>query len=198
MSRDVLAEFLPWTPLGSFAATRWLQAHGLPDDIDRLADAVYGKPGPFGDVEYGSIEVVLGAAPVLPVGDNLFEIDDAGRWAALQPVEDAGGELVDIIAWHPAAPDRWRLMTGEGEALGLIELDMVGEDGPIICYGSPLSWLRAGGKGVCLLTHDWAVVQRVLAGERRVGTETPELGRLLDKLLRYRPSPQVLVLDQAA
>jgi hypothetical protein len=197
VSRDVLADFLPWTPIGSHAATCWLQRHTLPADVERLADALYGKPGPFG-VEYGRIEAVVGAAPVRPVGTSLLEIADDGRWAALQPVEDAGGEVVDLIAWHPAMPAQWRLLTGAGEALGLRELDMLGEGETIICYASPANWLRADGRGLCLLSEDWAVVQRILIGERRVGAETAELGRRLDKILRYRPSPEILVLEHAA
>jgi hypothetical protein len=198
MSRDILAEFLPWTPLASHAATQWLDQHNLPSDVDRLADALYGQPGPFG-LDHASIELVIGAAPVRPAGDALFEIDDGGAWSALQPVDDASGEVVDIIAWRPAEPEHWRFLTGEGEALGLIELDVrLEEDGPIICYASPLSWLRADGRGLCLLTDDWAVVQRILIGERTVGAETSELGRRLDKILRYRPSPEILVVEQAA
>ena len=196
MSRDLLAEFLLWSTIGSHAATQRLEAHGLPADVDRIADAIYGRPGPFG-VEHTSIELVLGAAPVLPVGDSLFEIDNAGRWAVLQPVAAAGGEVVDVVAYHPANPDCCRLLTGEGEALGLLELELLGDGDTVICYETPLSWIRAGGRGMCLLTDDWAVAQRILTGERRVGAETAELGRLLDRLLRYRPAPQVLVLEQA-
>jgi hypothetical protein len=57
MSRDLLAEFLPWTPLGSHAVTCCLRDHDLPHDVHRLAHAIYGRAGPFG-VEYGSIELV--------------------------------------------------------------------------------------------------------------------------------------------
>lgn len=197
MSRDLLAELLPWTPLGSHAATCWLRDHGLPHDVERLADAIYGQPGPFGDVEYGGIETLIGAAPVRPVGDNLFEIDDGGRWAVLQPVEDQSGTMVDVIAWDPAEPERCRLLTGEGEALGLIELDLLGEGETIICYGTPASWLRAGGRGLCLLTNDQLAVQRILSGERRVGAETPELIRSIRRCLRYRPMPELFVLQDA-
>jgi len=197
MSRDVLAEFLPWSTRGSYAATLWLEAHGLPADVERLADALHGRAGPFGDVEYGSTELVLGAAPVRPVGSHLFEFADDGRWMALQPVEDAGGEVVDIIAWDPAEPERCRLLTGEGEALGLIELELLREGETIICYSSPASWLRAGGRGLCLLTSDWLAVQRILNGERGVGAETPELISWIGRCLRYRPMPELFVLQDA-
>ena len=197
MSRDLLAEFLPWTPLGSHAVTCCLRDHDLPHDVERLADALYGRPGPFGDVEYGSIELVLGAAPVRPVGDRLFEIDDAGAWAVVQPVEDESGTVVDMIAWHPAEPERCRLLTGEGEALGLIELELLREGETIICYSSPASWLRAGGRGLCLLTSDWLAVQRILNGERGVGAQTPELISWIGRCLRYRPMPELFVLQDA-
>jgi hypothetical protein len=193
MSRDPIAEFLPWTPLGSYGVTQWLEAQGLPADVDRLADAIYGRPGPFGDVEYGSIELVLGAAPVLPVGDRLFEFADDGPWMALQPVEDASGGVVDVIAWDPAEPDHSRLLTGDGEALGLIELELVREGEAIMVYATPHSWLRAGGRGLCLLTHDWVVAQRILIGERELAAETIELGDRLERMLSYRPSPAIFV-----
>jgi hypothetical protein len=189
MSRDPLAEFLRWVPLASHAVTCWLEAHGLPSDVERHADAVHGQPGPFG-IEHTSIEMVVGAAPVRPVGERLFEIADDGVWAVLQPIEDDSGEVVDVVGWHPARPDRWRLLTGQGEALGLLELRLA--DPPII-YATPLAWLRAGGRGLCLLSDDYAVAQRVLIGERELTAETIELGDQLERILSYRPSPAIFV-----
>jgi hypothetical protein len=191
-----LAElFVQVTPLASHAVTKWLDQFGLPTDCGPLADWLIGIPEQLdgGEPAYGSAELVLGAALVVPAGPGLFEIDEAGKWAVVQPVAPDGEMIVDLIAWHPARPDRWRLLTGEGEALGLIELDLLREGETIMVYPTPHSWLCAGGRGLCLLTDDWAVVQRILACERKVRAETEEFGIWLDQALRYREAPQVLV-----
>jgi hypothetical protein len=195
--------FLACTPLASHAAARWLEQQNLPTDPERLADALYGQPDPFDGVAYASLELVVGAAPIRPVGKGLFEIDpDDGKWAALQPIATPDNEVLDLLAWHPAEPARWRLLRGDGEALGLREIDLRQDrDGPLVCYETPLSWLRADGRGVCFLTRDYAAVQRILIAERELAVETVELGKNLDRLLRYRPAPKIYVaspMDAAA
>jgi hypothetical protein len=197
------ADFLLWTPLASHAATRWLERHDLPTDPERLADALYGQPDPFDGVAYAGLELVVGAAPIQPVGKERFEIDEAGCWAVLQPIATPDNAIEDLVAWHPNEPARWRLLRGEGEALGLHEIDLRQErDGPLVCYATPLSWLRAGGRGVCFLTRDYAAVQRILIAERELAVETVELGNQLDRSLRYRPVPRIYVtaspMDHAA
>jgi hypothetical protein len=198
-----LNQFMPWTPLGSHAATIWLQEHGLPADVERYADALFGQPCPFCGVAYASLELVVGAAPITPVGKGLFEIDpDAGKWAVLQPITTPDNEILDLVAWHPAEPTRWRLLRGDGEALGLRAIDLRQDrDGPLVCYETPLSWLRADGRGTCILTRDYAAVQRILIAERELAVESVDLGKNLERLLRYRQAPKIYVashMDAAA
>lgn len=192
-----LAErFVQYTPLASHAVTERLDQFGLPTDCDRLADWLYGTPEQLdgGAPAYGSAELVLGAALVLPVGADLFEIDDAGKWVVLQPVAPGGETIIDLVASHPACPDRWRLMTGHGEALGEREIALRHDrDGPLKVFETPLSWHRAGGRGVCILRRHWAVAQRLFCGERELIVETVELGDRLEQALSFRPSPMILV-----
>jgi hypothetical protein len=198
------ADFYSWVPLACRTVTSWLEQHNLPTDPERLADALYGQPCPFDGVAYASLELVLGAAPIRAVGKALFEIDeDAGRWAVLQPVAAADNAIEDVIAWHPDEPASWRTMRGDGEALGLREVELRQDrDGPLVCYATPASWLRGEGRGICFLTRDWAAVQRILIGERELAAETVELGKRLDRILRYRPAPRIYVtaspMDHAA
>ena len=139
--------------------------------------------------------MVLGAAPVLPVCDDLFEIDDEGTWAILQPIAPDAETIVDIVAWHPCWPERWRVLRGDGVALGEQEIDLHDpeRDGPLPVYATPLACLRADGRGVCLLRPTWQVAQDLLGTLPELVADTVELGARLDELLRYRPSPTILV-----
>jgi hypothetical protein len=206
MNADLAALFTAWTPIASLAVTRWLAAHGLPHDVDRHADALYGVPTPeLGEAVHANPELVLGAAPVRPHGPDFFEIDEGGKWAMIQPVTDGADEITDLIAWHPARPDRWRYLTGEGEALGKREVEIrIDLNEPINVYATPRSWLAAGGRGACMLrmkypradnphSGDWIILQRIFHGERKLIAETVELAERLDFLLKYRPSPTVYV-----
>jgi hypothetical protein len=173
-----------WSPLCHEPA-RFLDQYDLPADVDPLCDWLFNQASP---------ELVLGAAPVLPVGADLFAIDDAGKWSVIQPVAPEGDAILDLVAWHPCAPERWRLMTGQGEALGQREIELQQEvDGPLRVFATPLSWHRAGGRGVCLLRPQWHVAQRLFLFERELIVDCLELGEELDAMLRFRPAPAILI-----
>ncbi len=68
--------------------------------------------------------------------------------------------LIDMIAWSPDDPTCWWYRTGDGDALGIDNLDLAHVEGwPISLHRAPLDWLRAGCRGACLLGHceaQWA------------------------------------------
>jgi hypothetical protein len=193
MVEDVVRQFVAWSAL-RHAPSAWLDRYDLPSDVEPLCDWLFGSPDAFG-WRHGSPELVLGAAPVLPVGADLFEIDEGGRWSVLQPVAPDGETILDLLAWHPCRPDRWRLLTGDAIALGEREIDLHDSelDGPLPVFATPLAWLQAGGRGVCLLRQTWQAAQRVLDGVPALGAETVELGEWLRTALAYRAVPSILV-----
>ncbi|MFD1610824.1 hypothetical protein ACFSCW_03300 [Sphingomonas tabacisoli] len=94
----------------------------------------------------------------------------------ITPVRVAG-ELIDLIAWRPARPDKWLLRTGAAWALG--EDHAIGDwDGALDLHARPLDWLRAAGSGLCVL--DWnAADVRQLANVQTVRVSNPAVGRTL-------------------
>lgn len=90
-----------------------------------------------------------GATRVRKVGP-FYEPDPQGAWAVIVPVVDFG-ELVDLLAFHPREPARWRLRRG---ALGMLGADaltdqLLGE--PLFVFRNVLSWLQASTAGVVIL-----------------------------------------------
>ena len=62
--------------------------------------------------------------------------------------------LIDLIAWRPADLACWWYRTGEGDVLGIDNLDLAHIEGwPISLHRTPLDWLRAGCRGAVLLDH---------------------------------------------
>jgi hypothetical protein len=78
-------------------------------------------------------------------------------WTGPAPSIYSGVEnpvLIDMIAWRPDDPARWWYRTGEGDALGIDNLDLAHVEGwPISLHKTPLDWLRAGCRGAVLLDH---------------------------------------------
>jgi hypothetical protein len=75
------------------------------------------------------------------------------RGGGIEQIADRhGGETVDLVAWHPAHPERWALRTGVGRCLGYVAWWQA--EKPTRVWRSPLAWLRARGDGIVLLTTD--------------------------------------------
>ena len=107
-----------------------------------------------------------GAAYVIPV-----RVDNPLSPEAADPIATKStGEIVDLLAFHPAQPHRWALRTGVAEWLGAIEPQYL-EPEPVQVWRSPLSWLRAGGKGLVLLSHSSTDRYRILSGCRCIIAE---------------------------
>ncbi len=66
--------------------------------------------------------------------------------------------LIDMIAWRLSAPTCWWYRTGDGDALGIDNLDLAHVEGwPISFASTPLEWLRGNCHGACLLGYCEAV-----------------------------------------
>lgn len=67
------------------------------------------------------------------------------------------GEIIDLVFWHPAAPERWALRTGAAECLGLIEPQCCDPE-PVRIHRGIISWFRHRCDGLVILTRDpWRV-----------------------------------------
>ncbi len=93
--------------------------------------------------------------------------DQAGQPVVVLGVKDQDGELVDIVAWHPDAPERWFLRLGdETPILGAHALAVAAYyRRSVTLYPSPEKWLFARVRdrdhaAVCVL--DWSVDLRPL------------------------------------
>ncbi len=105
----------------------------------------------------------LAVARISMVG-RLWMPEPTGTPAFILPVWDgpapsiySGVEnpvLIDMIAWRPDDLACWWYRTGEGDALGIDNLDLAHIEGwPISLHRTPLDWLRAGCRGACLLDY---------------------------------------------
>lgn len=127
------------------------------------------------------LELQLGAAWARVEGTSDFwqPDPDAERVVTL-PIFGRTGFCYDIVAWPPARPAAWALRAGLANALALEDIMGIGDlvvvgdveaafalaradvdpdqgNVAVNLFATPLAWLRAGGRGICVL--DWRAVQ---------------------------------------
>jgi hypothetical protein len=103
------------------------------------------------------------------------------------------GDIIDLIAWHPKAPERWALRTGAATAIGIVEPQLL-DPAPVHVRRHPLGWFRSGGNGICLLTRDLAEQRHLLLQIHRLVAEDVAHGRAIrDVLTRPLWTPQISV-----
>ena len=200
MTHDAADVFVWHTAyFGGERTRRWLAAHGLWEDDEALWDWIFGVPDPVasGGVAHRSPELVLGAAPVKPHGKARFDIEDDGPWAVLQPVAE-GGTVIDLVAWHPARPDKWRLLHGDGVLLGSSSLELqMPHDPPLVCYATPRAWLHGAAPGFCPLTFEPYSLQSSLILADRIMAANLEVAEKLEAALAYRRLPELRVATES-
>jgi hypothetical protein len=90
---------------------------------------------------------------------------DPGRPDAIEAVDPLGivglGPVIDLVAFHPAAPNRWALRYGLATVLGAIEPQYCDSE-PVPVHRDITNWLRAECKGIVLLTRDPFEGRRIL------------------------------------
>ena len=120
----------------------------------------------------------------IDAGGRLYQPIDGGLPAIVVPVMD-GFELIDLLAFDPRAPDRWRLRLGAAALLGSDALDNQLLGKPLNIYRTPLAWLRAGLDGVVILDFGGAFVDLATAPNGLVA-EDPQHQRELRAAMTER------------
>ncbi len=145
-----------------------------------------------------------GLATVMPGRGDRFEFADNGKPAVIVPAYDGlpglldvnperhVEELRDLVAVDLDRPDRFWRRRGQAVILGNAYLEIAGqEDEPVPVFKTPLSWLRSGGAGVCIL--DWAWTRDLLR-DRELIAEDLDLGDRLAAALK----PEIWIRRAAA
>lgn len=132
-------------------------------------------------------ELVPGRLVIKASGSRWWE-DEGGHAAFVQPVLMKPGRranaIVDLIAWHPAQPGRWRFLTGAATHLGQLPHERLGLEapGPLRLVSTPLAWL-AEPDAVCLLTYGPEMMAE-LAHEREITCDCEALAGLVEAGMR--------------
>ena len=126
---------------------------------------------------------MVGVARIVPHSCGLFEFHDEGEPAIIvpegSPEVPGWGEIDDLIAFKPADPANWWLRRGAVDLLGLYNIVPWRLDSLRVCE-TPLSWLQAGAKGICIL--DWGLnPASILLGAGYLETESLDLKTRLER-----------------
>ena len=135
--------------------------------------------------------------------DGTFAPDPTGQGGqpmVILGVKDRYGELVDLVAWHPDAPERWYFRIGdETPILGAHALALAAYyRRSITVYPSPEKWLFARVRdrdhaAACVL--DWSVDLRPLfEGVPSVTCTAPGLEPALYRALREH-EPRITTVE---
>jgi hypothetical protein len=135
----------------------------------------------------------LGVQRIATTG-RFYEPDPHGEIAFIQGVSSDDVGLVDLIAWRGGNPDQWWFRHGRAWALG--ETDICNARfwfKPLRLWRSPLTWLKGGCNGGCVLDDRAALFHLVDIPE--IIAEDVAHGRHLKKLLTppSPPTPNIVV-----
>lgn len=130
---------------------------------------------------------IIGFGRIAPEEPDAFRFDDDGLPALIVPAgepERGGGwrAIYDLIAFRPEAPARWWSRTGLADALGDLG-DAAWRGGIVHLHSTPLAWLQAGGKGLCIV-NPTADPRQVLAGADEVVCDSPALRAWVERRVR--------------
>ena len=100
--------------------------------------------------------LALGARRIVTSAGGTYRPVPNGNYAAILPVHDLEGDLVDLVAWFPDSPRRWWLRHRDDcFILGARALEVAAYfNDPIELQGTPQMWARSGGQGACVLRWD--------------------------------------------
>ena len=145
-----------------------------------------------------------GLATVSKFANGRFEFAEDGCEAIILPAystipglvvasaERQVDELHDLVAVDLDHPDHFWRRRGEALVLGNAYLEIAGQEGePVPVFKNPLTWLKAGGGGICILDWEWA---RDLLIDHQLVAEDLDLGAALEVALK----PYIWVREAAA
>lgn len=112
--------------------------------------------------------------------DGFYVPDDDGVDVVIvaegQPEPPIWDGLDDLIAFQPKNPMCWWRRRGDVQILGTHNLQRRSLS-PIVIHENPLSFLRAGARGVCIV--DWRIDPERLAAAGPLEAESPRLANRL-------------------
>ncbi len=135
-----------------------LQCFGIPDS------AIFGLP------------LMIGVAKVQTSPSGFYEPNDDGENVVIVGEGLRAGPtwatLDDLIAFRPQDPGRWWRRRGEVQVLGSSNIRPEPVF-PLILHDTPLSWLQARARGVCVI--DWRVDPERFLYAGPIEAESPTL-----------------------
>lgn len=156
------------------------------------------------DVLTGPGAALLGRAKIQLYDGGFYEPNPDGTDALIVPCGYRGpygiswDEVFDLVAFHPREPGKWYRRSGVARFLGQDNLDRAAQRGEMLAvYETPLSWLRSGAQGVCIV--DWrGAVGLDLPILLAIVCENVALGKRLDAALQFpqRRAPEIRVMNQ--
>lgn len=123
---------------------------------------------------------------------------DAISPEAIDPAQTVrGGEMLDLVLWHPRRPDVWALRSGDGEWIGCIEPQYMPPLLPVPIRRSVLNWFQNGCTGLVLLAPERAARYRLLTGCRGgiIAEDAQHLAEMRDILEHPWPHPPITIAD---
>ena len=134
----------------------------------------------FGD------RALVRVARIVTHSDGFFDFHDEGEPAIIvpegEPEVPGWAEIDDLVAFKPTDPGNWWLRRGAVDLLGAYNI-RPWKLAPTRIFESPLSWLKAGGNGVCIL--NWALNPgSVLLGAGHLQVESLALKTRLESRIK--------------
>ena len=149
------------------ANINWLRSFGIPDS------EIFGEP------------LKVGVANIQTFPSGFYEPNEDGDLAVIiaegwpePPIWDV---IEDLIAFKPQAPSRWWRRRGEVQVLGAHNIRPK-PIFPLTLFDNPLSWLQAGGGGLCVI--DWGFDAETLLFAGPLEAETPSLKSRLERRIQ--------------
>ena len=128
----------------------------------------------------------VGVANISANGDGTYDRARHGMPAVIQPARE-NDQIVDLVAFRTTEPERFWLRAGLAGVLVFdFALACVDLGRPLHVYQTPLSWLRAAGRGLCVLNRDVWEARRFLRDAAELVCETKDLARACRDLTRQR------------
>lgn len=124
---------------------------------------------------------LVGLASVIVDGEQ-YQPHETGVPAFITPAFE-GDRLIDLVAWHPASPDRWALRYGVADRLGEPEWETCR------VWRSVFNWLRAGADGIVPLRPS---ALHWIDSETLIAEDNEHRRTLIRDLMKPRDLPRIV------